>query len=67
MLITYSPGNERRKTYPAGTTLGSVIADNRLALGYGPYVEGWINGEPQPESLVVDDDMIVEIHNKAWK
>lgn len=64
MLIRYSSGNERRKTYPAGTTHGFVLADNRPVLGYGQNVEGWIGGVPQSESLIVDDSMTIDVHDK---
>lgn len=69
MLVTikYGSGNELKKEFPSGTTIGQIIRNPSVqgALGYGNNVEGFVQGCPQHDNTQAADSMAISVHEKA--
>lgn len=63
--VRYGSGNVITREFPAGTTLGQILANARPALGFGENVEGHVGGVPQQATLVPNSSMDISVHDKA--
>lgn len=69
MRITtrYGATGEVTLDFPAGATVSSVIADNRVkvALGFGNNVQGIVDGQIQDPGNRLDDGDVLTVETKA--
>ncbi len=67
VTIRYGSGNELRKEYPEGTTLGQIINDPnvRAVLGYGQNVTAHVGGLPQIDTVRAAQGMTISVQDKA--
>ena len=65
VTVKYGIGNMRTMNFTANT-VGGVIAEARPMLGYGASVQGFIDGQPQADSLVIPaEGLTISVHDKA--
>ena len=67
VTIRYGVGNELKKTFPPGTTIGQIIsnANVRAVLQYGANVAGHVQGEQMPDATPARDGMTITVNDKA--
>ncbi len=65
--ISYGSGNVCEQEFPAGTTVGCVLSNQRVKqfLGYGASVEARAGGVPQANDTPLYSDISLSVTDKS--
>lgn len=68
MQVTIRFGTEDfHRTYPEGTTVGSILQDNNLKIiaGWGDNVRAMVAGVEQPTTAIAPDGGVLTVETRA--
>lgn len=67
ITIRYGATTEIKRSFPEGTTVGTIINDRNLQayVGFGSNVQGVVNGEVQDIHASLEDGDILVVETKA--